>query len=125
MKKVLSLLIALTIVSIPVISYASTSSEGKSIDSGCVELSMNPTSVTVSNNGTTTVNTPSGGIWKYGFTGTQVFSQYDHSTREHKSSVENSNAGSLASSGWKAPGKTAYKAIAATLKGNKAYYDTI
>lgn len=71
-----------------------------------------------------TVQSVGGGTWNYGFTGTKVYSQYDHNGVTHKASVKNSNANSLTSSGWKARTITAYVAIEATWKGNQAYWNT-
>ena len=114
MKKILTMLTLVTVLSIPAVSTYASSTNPDEIKSGSVEVTTNG----ISPYETEDVG---GGTWSYGFTGSKVYSQYDHGGAEHKSSVKNNNAGSLTSSDWKNPGVTAYASIEATLWGNQSY----
>lgn len=123
MKKALSLLTLLTVLSVPSIGVfaASTSSAN---NSGSAAVLRNKITTAATTSGGITEVSAGGGTWTYGFTGALVFSQYDNDNLQHRSSVQNSNSGSLTRSEWVDAEQTAYIAIRATLKGNQAFWAT-
>ncbi|OOM81807.1 bacteriocin [Clostridium puniceum] len=137
MKKILSVLTVLTVLSVPTISaYAST--EHVASHSGSATLVRNsgitlktPVSGDPFFESKTTVSggtfhesgsVVEGGDWYYGFSGSNLFSQYDNDEVTHKSSVKNSNT--TKTSGWVQPGKTAYSSTAQTWTGNQCFWGT-
>lgn len=129
MKKILSLLTLLTVLSVSTVgAYASTStSDQEATHSGWRTVTSKAHGISLSEyvSGGTYHETGSAvenGDWYYGFSGSNLFSQYDNSYVTHKASVKNSNT--TKTSGWVEAGQTAYKSMAQTWTGNQCFWGT-
>ncbi len=70
-----------------------------------------------------TTEYPAGGIWNHGFSGVTLYSNYFHSFKTHRSSVQTSFE--YYSSPWTTASHWSYASAQSSLTGNKAYYDVL